>query len=58
LLGVELGVVVFLWVVVVFCVGVVWFFMGLFRVGVGVLMWLVSDFTCGCGVCGGVKEFF
>jgi hypothetical protein len=32
--------------------------MGLFRVSVGVLMWLVSGFACGCGVCGGVKEFF
>lgn len=37
--------------------------MGLFRVSLGVLMWLVSDFACGCGVygvccvCGGVKGF-
>ena len=39
----------------------VFLFVGLFKVGLGVLMWLVSGFSCGYGVCsvccvyGGVK---
>jgi hypothetical protein len=34
---------------------------GLFRVNLGVLVWLVSGFVCGhgvSGVCGSVKGFF
>jgi hypothetical protein len=29
----------------------VFLFVGLFKVGLGILMWLVSGFSCGYGVC-------
>lgn len=38
----------------------VFLFVGLFKAGLGVLLWLVSGFSCGygaCSVCGGVKGF-